>query len=58
MDDYVTPAEMQRIRKQLVEASATPDIVNNASVAAMQRLKTSANNSFLETQLRMNRPLR
>ena len=53
MNDYVTPAEMQRIRKQLVEASATPDIVNNASVAAMQRLKTSANNSFLETQLRM-----
>lgn len=57
MDDYVTPAEMQRIRKQLVEASATPDIVNNASVAAMQRLKTSANNSFLETQLRMKQTI-
>jgi len=53
LNDYVTPAEMQRIRKQLVEATATPDIVNNASVAAMQRLKTAANNAFVETEIRM-----
>jgi hypothetical protein len=57
LKDFVTPAEMQRIRKQLVEASATPSIVNDASVAAMQRLKESANNSFLESQLAMQRTI-
>lgn len=57
MDDFVTAAQMQRIRKQLVEASATPSIVNDASVAAMQRLKQAATDSFLETELALQKTM-
>lgn len=57
LGDYITPAEMQRIRKKLTEATATPGLVNDASHAALGRLKAKVNESFTETQLRMQQTI-
>lgn len=57
LEDYVTPAQMQRLRKKLTEATATPGLVNDASHAALGRLKTSVNQSFSETQLRIQQTI-
>jgi HPt (histidine-containing phosphotransfer) domain-containing protein len=53
LGDYITPARMQQLRKKLTEATGSPDIVNNASYGALTRLKSAVNDSFMETQLRM-----
>jgi len=41
------------MRKKLTEATSTPSLVNDASYAALGRLKSSVNDAFLETQIRM-----
>lgn len=53
LGDYVTPARMNKLRKKLTEATSTPSLVNDASYAALGRLKSSVNDAFLETQIRM-----